>query len=262
MPNICLRSALFGVIQRGRGKAVKGELIASVGGLHIRYTGWRLDQGDFDVLAHAFHLLSRLLEQSRPGYVPFTAKGFLKGIGRQWGKSGRDWLLDSLRRMNASAVEIRLEVRGGLMPESYTYAGSLIEEFYYDEGEGTYLLKMNRKLCSLFDSGWTMLQWKQRILLQTDLAKWLHGFYASHATPYPMKVATLKYLCGSECGRLSDYRGKLRAALDELVKCGVLDSWKIDRQDKVHVLKKVSHQWKQGGIAVARGGHSSRTEGA
>jgi hypothetical protein len=242
VPNICLRSALFGVIQRGRRKAVKGELIASVGGLHIRYTGWRLDQGDFDVLAHAFQLLSRLLEQSRPGYVPFTAKGFLKGIGRQWGKSGRDWLLDSLRRMNASAVEIRLEVRGGIMPESYTYAGSLIEEFYYDEGEGTYLLKMNRKLCSLFDSGWTMLQWKQRILLQTDLAKWLHGFYASHATPYPMKVETLKYLCGSECGRLSDFRGKLRAAMDELVKYGVLDSWKIDRQDKVHVLKKVSHR--------------------
>jgi hypothetical protein len=242
VPNICLRSALFGVIQRGRRKAVKGEQIASVGGLYIRYTGWRLDQGDFDVLAHAFHLLSRQQEKSRSGYVPLSAKGFLRGIGRQWGKSGRNWLLDSFRRMNASAVEIRLEVRGGIMAESYTYAGSLIEEFYYDEGEGTYLLKINQKLCSLFDSGWTMLQWKQRILLQTDLAKWLHGFYASHATPYPMKVATLKYLCGSECGRLSDYRGKLRAALDELVKYGVLDSWKIDRQDKVQVQKKVSHQ--------------------
>jgi hypothetical protein len=29
IPNICLRSALFGIIQRGRRKAVKGELIAA-----------------------------------------------------------------------------------------------------------------------------------------------------------------------------------------------------------------------------------------
>ncbi|MCP3887517.1 MAG: hypothetical protein GY702_01425, partial [Desulfobulbaceae bacterium] len=30
IPNICLRSALFGVVQRGRRRAVKGELLASV----------------------------------------------------------------------------------------------------------------------------------------------------------------------------------------------------------------------------------------
>ena len=51
VPNLCLRSALFGVIKRGRRRAVKGELVAAVKGLDIRYTGWRLDQGDFDVLA-------------------------------------------------------------------------------------------------------------------------------------------------------------------------------------------------------------------
>lgn len=38
IPNICLRSSLFGVIQRGRRKAVKGEVIAAVKGLDIRYT--------------------------------------------------------------------------------------------------------------------------------------------------------------------------------------------------------------------------------
>ncbi len=62
IPNICLRSALFGLIQRGRRKAVKGELIAAIKGIDIRYTGWKLDQGDFDVLVHALHLVS--LQQS------------------------------------------------------------------------------------------------------------------------------------------------------------------------------------------------------
>ncbi|OKY73952.1 MAG: hypothetical protein BM485_15970 [Desulfobulbaceae bacterium DB1] len=238
VPNPCLRSALFGVIQRGRRKAVKGELVAAVKGLDIRYTGWRLDQGDFDVLAHALHLASRQQEKSPTCHVQFSAKGFLRAIGRKFGKSGRDWLKDSLRRLTASAVEIKAEIRYGCRVESCTYAGSLIDEFYYNARDKTYFLKINPKLAFLFDSGWTMLQWPQRILLKTDLAKWLHGFYASHAVPYPVKTATLRHLCGSECNRLSDFRGKLRTALEELRNCGALESWEIDQLDKVHVLKK------------------------
>ena len=73
IPNLCLRSALFGVIQRGRRKAVKGEMVAAVKGLSLRYTGWRLDQGDFDVLAHALHLLSQHQQEVGPAnYVKFT----------------------------------------------------------------------------------------------------------------------------------------------------------------------------------------------
>ena len=52
-----------------------------------------------------------------------------------------------------------------------------------------------------------------------------------------MKVSTLLQLCGSDCGRLSDYRGKLRLALDELVTAGVIAGWNIDQEDKVHVHK-------------------------
>ena len=234
IPNLCLRSALFGVIQRGRRKAVKREAIAAVNGLNIHYTGWRLDQGDFDVLAHSLHLASH---QSTGQYVQFTAKGFLKGIGRSHGKSGREWLKDSLRRLTASAVEIRLAVQSHFGPETFAYTGSLLDEFYYTEEDQTYFLKFNAKLATLFDAGWTQLQWQQRLALRTDLAKWLHGFYASHRLPYPMKVSTLQQLCGSDCGRLSDYRSKLRLALDELVKAEILASWSIDQEDKVHVQK-------------------------
>ena len=233
IPNICLRSALFGVIQRGRRKAVKGELIAAVRGIEIRYTGWRLDQADFDVLAHGLHLVS--LQKSTEGYVQFTGKGFLRGIGRRTGKSGREWLKDSFRRLTGSAVEITLEIKDRFGTESFTYAGSLIDEFYYNSRDQSYLLKINPKLARLFDAGWTQLQWQQRLELKTDLAKWLHGFYASHNVPYPIKVETLRHLCGSSCGRLSDFRGRLRRALNELVEIQVISSWKIDRKDKVHV---------------------------
>ncbi|KAB2887126.1 MAG: Replication initiator protein A [Desulfobulbaceae bacterium] len=238
VPNLCLRSALFSVIQRGRRKAVKGEVLAAIKGLSIRYTGWRLDQGDFDVLVHALHLVSLQQQSSTDRYVQFTAKGFLRAIGRSSGKSGREWLKDSFRRLTASAVEIKIETPVGYKTEIFTYAGSLVEEFYYTDSDHRYFLKINPKFANLFDAGWTQLQWQQRLQLKTDLAKWLHGFYASHRTPYPLKVVTLKQLCGSDCGRLSDYRGKLRYALAELVDIQILASWIIDQDDRVHVHKQ------------------------
>ncbi len=242
VPNLCLRSALFGVIKRGRRRAAKGEIIAAVKGLDIRYTGWRLDQGDFDVLVQALHLQNRHIERTPEYYIRFQVKSFLRSIGRQSGKSGREWLKDCFRRLTATAVEINVDVNNRFMNGKYTYAGSLVDEFYYNDQEQTYFLKINSKLAELFDAGWTQLQWQQRLRLKTNLAKWLHGFYASHRSPYPMKVATLKHLCGSDCKRLVDYRRSIRRAMDELVNIGAIQSWKIDVKDKLHVQRFVSKQ--------------------
>ncbi len=235
IPSLCLRSALFGVIRRGRRRAVKGEIIASVKGLNIRYTGWRLDQGDFDVLVQALHLQSRHRDKTSGNYVRFKVKSFLRSIGRQPGKSGREWLKDCFRRLTATAVEIKVNNCHRPTVEGFTYAGSLVDEFCYNDRQQTYFLKINPKLAKLFDAGWTQLQWQQRLMLKTDLAKWLHGFYSSHREPYPMKIATLKHLCGSECKRLVDYRRNLRMAMDELVNVGAIQAWGIDTKDKMHV---------------------------
>jgi len=263
VPNLCLRSALFGVIKRGRRRAVKGELVAAVKGLDIRYTGWRLDQGDFDVLAQSLHLAARHHGKTSGNYVRFKVSGFLKAIGRQSGKSAREWLKDSLRRLTATAVEINVEIHHPYINETFTYAGSLVDEFYYNEPAQTYFLKINPKLAALFDAGWTQLQWQQRLHLKIDLAKWLHGFYASHREPFPVKVTTLKHLCGSECNRLVDYRRSLRVALNELVRVGALVAWKIDTEDRVHVQQIPAGPFSnEGGIAVTSGGHSTHTEGA
>ena len=237
VPNICLRSALFRVIRRGRREAVKREIIASIAGLHIRYTGWQLDQGDFDVLAQAFHLQSRHrhMEKIFEEYLRIEIKSFLRSIGRQPGKSGREWLKDCFRRLIATAIEMDIETCHTRTNERLTYAGSLIDEFIYQESEQTYFLKLNPKLSVLFAAGMTKMQWHQRLCLQTSLAKWLHGFYASHKKPYSIKVVTLKHLCGSDCKRLVDFRRSLRAAMDELVHVKAILDWQIDAQDKVHV---------------------------
>ncbi|MFH0783716.1 MAG: plasmid replication initiator TrfA, partial [Pseudomonadota bacterium] len=266
VPNIYLRSALFGVIKRGKRRAVKKETIGTFKGLTIRYTGWQLDQGDLDVLVQSLHLHKYHLDPDSAWYIRFTVKGFLRSIGRQPGKSGREWLKDSLRRLKANALEITTEIHRAYSSETITYAGSLVDEFYCNEQEQSYFLKINPKLAALFNAGWTQVQWKQRLQLKADLAKWLHGFYASHRDPFPIKVTTLKYLCGSDCNRLTDFRRNLRFAMNELIASSAIDGWEIDAEDKVHVQKpgaKIAQKLGMGGgIALTQGGHSTHVGGA
>ena len=260
IPNICLRSALFGVIKRGRRKAVKKELIASLKGVTIQYTGWRLDQGDFDVLAQALHFQAREPDPEKRQFLRIKVKPFLAAIGRQGGKSGREWLKDSLRRLTATAVEIKVDL--GAYRGSFSYAGSLVDEFYFSDEDQSYIVRINPKLVGLFDVGWTQVQWQQRLQLKTDLAKWLHGFYASHRAPYPVKITTLKHLCGSECSRLVDFRRSLRSAMSELVQAGAVQGWDIDPEDKLNVVRPSQSPQERGGIALTLGGHSTHTQGA
>ena len=141
IPNICLRSALFGVIKRGRRKAVKKELIASLKGVAIQYTGWRLDQGDFDVLAQALHFQAREPDPEKRQFLRIKVKPFLAAIGRQGGKSGREWLKDSLRRLTATAVEIKIDL--GAYRGRISYAGSLVDEFYFSDEDQSYIVRIN-----------------------------------------------------------------------------------------------------------------------
>ena len=234
---MCLRSALFAVIKRGRRRAVDREPIASFKGVTIHYTGWRLDQGDFDVLAQTLHFLARNPDPKARQCLRIRAKPFLAAIGRQSGKSGREWLKQSLRRLAGSTVEITIDLRHGSQEESFAYAGPLIDELHSRDEELFSAISINPKLAGLFDVGWTRVQWQQRLQLRTDLAKWLHGFYASHRSPFPVKVATLKHLCGSECARLVDFRRGLRNAMNELIEVGAILGWSIDQDDKLTLVR-------------------------
>ena len=66
----------------------------------------------------------------------------------------------------------------------------------------------------------------------------LHGYYASHDKPYPVKVAYLQKLSGSQTKDLKKYRQNLKKAHDDLVKVGLIrNNWHIDDNDLVHVEK-------------------------
>lgn len=227
VPNTVLRSALFGVIQRGRRKFLDRVAIASIDGLTVRHTGPRLDQADLDVWEQCLHLARTSPLGDR---IEFTSYSFLKAIGRGTGKSDREWLKSALTRLQVSAVEIEERQRA--------YSGQLLRDYARNDQSRRYVIEVNPKIIALFGrDGWTGLEWEQRQALKRQpLAQWLHGFYSSHKTPHPYKVATIRRLCGSEAKELYKFRQQLRKAMEQ-VAAVTQWAWSIDENDLLQIDK-------------------------
>jgi TrfA protein len=223
-PNSFLRGALFAAIQGKERQAFKRELLATQKGTTIRFTGWQFDQSDLDVWEQAVQLAA-----SHPlgNICHFHITAFLRALDRNTGKSDREWLKDAFARLAGCCVEIT-EGR-------YGYGGWMLE-FKWDEIAGVYIVRLNPTILNLYKAGWTAIDWYTRCeLRRKPLALWLHGYYATHAKPLPVKVDTLRSLSGSKGKTLRSYRQKLRRALDELKAIDAIASWQIDAADLVTV---------------------------
>ena len=192
-PLAMLRSALFGVVRRGRRQYLDDVEIAAWPGVSIRYTGQRLDQADLDVWMLAVHLFR---QQGLGGRLYLSAYTLLQALGRcTEGEHHYSRLKKSFTRMIACAVEISVG--------RYSYAGNLIHEFWLDKETGDYVLSINPHLASLFKDGYSLIEWEQRQALgEKDLAKWLLGYVATHRAtvlkPHQIGLVKLQRLCGAE----------------------------------------------------------------
>ena len=225
-PNAVLRAALFAAIQgKSRQYMLRKELIATQDGVRIRYTGAQLDQADLDVWEQVLHLART---QSLGTKCYFTAHGFLKSLGRQTGTTAHEWLGDALARLAGAVVEITAGRR--------TYFGTLIDHGVRDEDTGRYVVEINPKLAKFYGrSQWTQIDWAQRqALRRKPLALWLHGFYATHAKPYPLTVEYLHKLSGSRNKQLRFFKRHLTQALTGLQQVGAIRSFEI-QDNLVHV---------------------------
>lgn len=231
VPNAILRSALFGISTNRKFHKTR-TIIASVDGFEIRFKGESFNQTDLDVWEMLLHL-ARL--QPLGDDVRFTAHALLKSLGRGTSGKHHDELKEQIMRLIAGAVEVTW------VKEKKAFASALVSSYKRDDITGQYSVTFNRDMLQLYESGHTLIDWGQRQLLgANNLAKWLHGHYASHAKPYPYKVQTLRELSGSEAAELRTFRQKLRQALALLVDVRVLISWSIDDDDLVHVVRPPS----------------------
>lgn len=227
VPNAVLRGALFGVSQR-RKTHKKRTLIAALDGYEIRFKGETFNQTDLDLWETLLHL-ARL--QPLGTKVEFTAYALLKELGRGTGGKDQEQLKEELARLGSGWTEITWT------KEQKTFAGNLLSSYFRDDQTGRYVVKFNPDMLQLYGVGHTLIDWSERRALgSSSLAKWLHGFYASHAKPFAYKSETLHGLCGSTA-ELKEFRRMLRAALAQLVDVGAIKSWSIDpKTDLVEVV--------------------------
>lgn len=229
VPNAILRGALFSVSQE-RKVHKKRTLIAAVEGYEIRFKGETFNQTDLDVLEGMLHVA---MPHPLGKRVEFSVHSFLKALGRKTSGEQHDQFKEQVMRLVTGGIEITD------LKAQMTFMGTLVHKAYRDEASGRYVVIFDKDMLALYEAGYSHIDWNQRMALgKSTLAKWLHGFYATHAAPYPYKVQTLHNLCGSEDKSLRSFRQKLRKALGELESVGAIDGWNIDENDLVTVQRK------------------------
>ena len=231
VPNAILRGALFGVGQE-RTVHKKRTLVAAVEGYEIRFKGETFNQTDLDVLEGMLHLA---MPHPLGKRVEFTVHSFLKALGRGTSGKHHEEFKEQVMRLVTGGIEIT-DTKARV-----TFMGTLVSKAFREEDSGRYVVIFDKDMLNLYEAGYSHIDWNQRMALgKSTLAKWLHGFYATHAKPYPYKVETLHNLCGSADKSLRSFRQKLKKALDELICVRAIDGWIIDQDDLVTVQRTPS----------------------
>jgi len=226
-PNSFLCSALFSATQSKDRKKLEDVVIASQNDIIIKFSGESLNQEDLTLWETLVHM-SR--EYPLENCCEFTAYEILKKMGLGDGGDERKNLHDGIMRLAKVFIIIQIKGRDA-------YFGHLIAEGIRDVVTGSYAISLSKNLIKLYQQS-TWIDWEQRAMLRKkSLAMFLHGYYSSHKTPYPVKIETLHKMAGSKNKRMSDFKQKAAVALDELVKIGFLKSYKIE-DDIVKVKRK------------------------
>lgn len=210
-PNALARSALFTCAdKRKERRDFNRDVIVSVAGQEIRYTGKELRQDDLTVWLQVVHM-ARM--HPLGNVVELSASGLGTAVG--WGNGGDAYkrLRESIARMREGSVWVARADGNG-------FSGNLIMRLEWsDAGSKTrerWKLYLDPNILALFQPDtYTLLNAEDRLSLP-PLAQWLHNFFATHEVPYAYKIETLYRLCGSSASRLAGFRRNLLESLELL----------------------------------------------
>lgn len=238
LPNEILRCALFNAKNRKQKREeLKNAAIFIIGDGAVSYTGQELRQDDQTVW---MQLIDLAKSQEAGVYVEFTPKAFCQAIS--WPLSGQSYtrLRECLTRMQATA----LSVYSARLGEGISL--SMIPVFKWeDQSTGKKLPKWQVKIApelkkAFGDVHFTRVEWQQRLALPDGLATWLHGYFATHSKPFPIKLETIKQGAGITIENNSELRRMVADALRKLVEVNFLADWNISG-DSVSVKRKGAH---------------------
>ncbi|UXV22616.1 plasmid replication initiator TrfA [Pseudomonas fluorescens] len=207
VPNITLRSALFGSSRSASKAFLQRAEIYTQRPTQMRYTGPRLDQGDLDVWITLLHIARR--KQMGKSFKT-SAYELLKLQGKTDAGNNRKTLYKRLFRLAAGTLE--------LSAKRYSYTGGLIDSIHRDDMEQKLVITLNLELSYLFGpNDFTHIDWSvRRSLNAKPLAQWLHGYLSTHAEPFPVSIDTLMMMAGSLDSSTYSREQNIRRALDAL----------------------------------------------
>ena len=245
LPNEIFRSALFNARNRRRKREyLKDHEIYVIGDGRITYTGEELRQDDETVWLQLIQLAkSQPLGES----VRFTARSFLLAIG--WPVKIQSYvrLRDCLTRMQATSLQVVVKrlSESNERGEEDGRAMSMIPVFEWrDPRTGAalkrYSVQLAPQLVDLYGSKgyFTRVEWAQRLDLPPGLATWLHGYFASHEVPFPIKLCTIKAGAGLTTTTQKHLRELVKTALSELKRVGFLTDGSVGPDGLVRVERR------------------------
>jgi hypothetical protein len=228
-------------VKKGARKRYRNAKLATWEGNELSYTGEQLDQYDLDVFCHLVHICRQQgIEPGKLFHVNAKARSFWGGFGRARGGDTALRFYDSVDRMKATSVKVRVPFGG----ERVKLFRSLIESAAQVEGKEQWAVILDPVLIHFFAPGeYSWLDWDARHRLKTQLAQWLQGHVASHDTP-PGKphrdaVTSLHELCGSQ-SELKRFRFNLRLAMKDLKRLKLVTMWRITDNDALEFTRPMS----------------------
>ena len=223
-PYVFLRSAVFGIAEKGKRKYFDDVLLASTDVFTVRFIGLQLDQTDLDVWLELVHLLRY---QPIGSTVTTSHLELLTMLGKADSGQNRQALQCQLTRLQDAAIKV--------YTASGSYIGGLIDAAAISK---TLTIRLDPRIVELFAGNrFTRMQHAVRCGL-TPLGKWLYGYFSTHIQPPPIGVNEIHRLCGSKATNLDTFRYSLRSTLKQLKRaCDENDemfNWRIDRAGVLH----------------------------
>jgi hypothetical protein len=246
-PNSVLRSALFRASTKRIAYKEPVEL-ASWANTTISYQGVTLTQAHSDVW---MELVSRFRGKDLNSTIlRCTAADILRALGLSDNGVNRKRLAQQFIDLSACAVVIRTKVPGkgdACMwgPLVSKGASMLKDGDDPDHPQTHYRIQLNADFANLFSEGFTHIDVETRRMLTTNLAQWLHGYVLSHhatqAHPHRIFIVSLRRLCGSEDRSVRSWRQKIREAMTQLQRVGVIATWNLADNDVLELARPAKH---------------------
>jgi hypothetical protein len=222
VPNLFLRSSMFGVWDRVVVKdkekciieAFDNKKIFSLSNYEILYSGQQLNQYDLSVW------IAMMSMAQKKGFkfedtLCFSLRSLAYEMDVQVGGTVGSAIKTSLSALKSANITVKQKTKG----RTRSYSAGIITSIANEEAESThtYEVKINKTIVDMFQcNDFTFLNTKIRRELKSKLAKWIHGYYSTHAKPIPMSIELIRKLSGSQISDLNDFKKELKKVTKQI----------------------------------------------